>query len=349
MKLHRDMSLSAQTAFSGLDEAARSADLTRSIASLPGGFAKKTVAGHIYWYYQVKTGDGSLNQSYVGPDDEFTRRLITSHGDPTAKLSHQHLVRLTKAAIELGCAAIPLKHARVIGRFADSGMFSAGGILVGTHAFLAYQNVFGVRWEAGAATLDLDFAHAGRNVSLALPENLRMDTPAVIDSLEMGFVPNNSRTSYKKADEPDFDIDFLTSRGRTRDAPVLIPRFNLTLQPLRFMELSLQDPMRCTLISRSGPIVVNLPRPERYALHKLLVFGERVQAQRVKAIKDLAQSAALLDYLLENDAAALAQIWLDIQARGPGWRKRIDHGVKALETSYSALHFTNRMEQILAP
>ena len=47
------------------------------------------------------------------------------------------------------------------------------------------------------------------------------------------------------------------------------------MQPLRFMELSLQDPMRATLIARSGQIVVNLPRPERYALHKLLVSGER--------------------------------------------------------------------------
>jgi hypothetical protein len=348
MKLHKEMSLSAQTAYAGLDEAARSADLTRSIASLPGGFARKAVAGRIYWYYQVKTGDGSLSQSYVGPDDDSTRALIARHGDPTGKLSHQHLVRLNKAAIELGCADIPLKHARVIRRFADGGMFSAGGILVGTHAFLAYQNLFGLRWEGGAATLDLDFAHAGRNVSLALPENLRMDTPAVIDSLEMGFIPNNSRTSYKKADEPDFDIDFLTSRGRTGDTPVLIPRFNLKLQPLRFMELSLQDPMRCTLLSRSGPVVVNLPRPERYALHKLLVFGERVQAQRVKAIKDLAQSAALVDYLLEYDAAALAQIWLDIQARGPGWRQRIAHGFKALETSYSSFHFEDRMLRLLA-
>ena len=348
MKLHKEMSLSAQTAYAGLDEAARSADLTRSIASLPGGFAKKTVAGRVYWYYQVKTGDGSLSQSYVGPDDDSTRALIARHGDPAGKLSHQHLVRLNKAAIELGCADIPLKHARVIQRFADNGMFSAGGILVGTHAFLAYQNLLGLRWEAGAATLDLDFAHAGRNVSLALPENLRMDTPAVIDSLEMGFIPNNSRTSYKKADEPDFDIDFLTSRGRTGDMPVLIPRFNLKLQPLRFMELSLQDPMRCTLLSRSGPVVVNLPRPERYALHKLLVFGERVQAQRVKAMKDLAQSAALVDYLLEYDAAALAQIWLDIQARGPGWRQRMAHGFKALETSYSSLHFKDRMRRLLA-
>jgi len=85
-------------------------------------------------------------------------------------------VRLTRAAIELGGVEIPFKNAKVISRLADSCLFAASGILVGTHAFLAYQNLFGVAWKSGAATLDPDFAHAGRNLSLALPENLTIDS-----------------------------------------------------------------------------------------------------------------------------------------------------------------------------
>jgi hypothetical protein len=345
MSLHHELSLAAQTAFAGLDAAARQADLNRSIADLPGGFAKKVVAGRTYWYYQVKNPDGQLRQSYVGPDDAPTQALIERHGDPAQKLAQQQLVRMARAAMELGCADIPPKHARVIERLADSGLFSAGGILVGTHAFLAYQNVFGVRWSAGAATLDLDFAHAGRNVSLALPENLKLDTNAAIDSLQMGFIPNQAQTSFRKADEPDFDLDFLTSRGRTGDKPVTLARLNLTMQPLRFMELSLQDPMRTTLLARSGPIVVNLPRPERYALHKLLVFGERAQAQRTKARKDIAQAAALLDYLLTHDTAQIATMWTDVNNRGPGWRKRLKEGFGAMNALYPACTFATRMAQ----
>ena len=345
MSLHHEFSLAAQTAFAGLDAAARQADLNRSIADLPGGFAKKIVAGRTYWYYQVKNPDGQLRQSYVGPDDAATQALIQRHGDPAQKLAQQQLVRMARAAMELGCADIPPKHARVIERLADSGLFSAGGILVGTHAFLAYQNVFGVRWSAGAATLDLDFAHAGRNVSLALPENLKLDTNAAIDSLQMGFIPNQAHTSFRKADEPDFDLDFLTSRGRTGDKPVTLARLNLTMQPLRFMELSLQDPMRTTLLARSGPIVVNLPRPERYALHKLLVFGERAQAQRTKARKDIAQAAALLDYLLTHDTAQIATMWTDVNNRGPGWRKRLKEGFGAMNALYPACTFATRMAQ----
>ncbi len=341
--LYKELSLAAQTAFAGLDVAARQADLVRSVADVPGGFAKKKVAGREYWYHQIKTPGGKLLQSYVGPDDGPTRELLERHADPVPKQAKHHLLQLTRSALALGCADIPAKHARVIGRLADSGLFSAGGLLVGTHAFLAYQNIFGVAWVGGAATLDLDFAHAGRNVSLALPENLKMDAHAAIDSLKMGFVPNHSKTSFKKSDEPDFDLDFLTSMGRTESAPVRIERLGLTMQPLRFMELSLEDPMRSTLLARSGPMVVNLPRPHRYALHKLLVYGERPQEQRTKANKDLIQAATLMDYLLTHDPTEIGSLWAHVNARGPGWHRRLSEGFKAMVRTHPACEFEARM------
>jgi hypothetical protein len=334
---YQELTLAAQTAYAGLDSAARQWDLGRGVSDVPGGFAKKKVAGQTYWYHQMKDANGKVRQTYVGPDDASTQSLVASHGDPQKLLAHAHLVRLAKSAIALGCADIPTKHARVIERLSDASLFSAGGILVGTHAFLAYQNIFGVRWEAGAATLDLDFAHAGRNLSLALPSNLKVDTPQAIESLQMGFIPNAAKTSYRKVDEPDFDLDFLTSRGRTGDAHVYIKNLNLTLQPLRFMELSLEDPMRATLVARNGPIVVNIPRPERYALHKMMIAGERPQAQRVKAKKDMLQAAALLAYLLENDLDALRGQWQNIHARGATWRKTLLSGAVALEKIFTEI------------
>jgi hypothetical protein len=36
----------------------------------------------------------------------------------------------------------------------------------------ALGNLLGVRWLHGTATLDVDFAHAGRNLSVALPADL---------------------------------------------------------------------------------------------------------------------------------------------------------------------------------
>ena len=344
MALYTDLSLAAQASYAGLDIAAKDAEIRRSIANLPGGFTSKPVKGKGYWYYQIKSPGGAPQQIFVGPDDAPTRALILRHSAENAKESLQ---KLTRAALELGCADIPLKHGRVIGRLLDHGFFKAGGLLVGTHAFLAYQNMFGVRWDAGAFTVDPYCAHAGKNLSLAIASNIQMDAVKAIDSLEMGFIPVMSKTTFKKPDEPDFDLDFLTTYGRSGDKPVYLPALNLTLQPLKFMELSLEDPMKATLLLRNGPLVVNIPRPQRFALHKLIVHGERPREQRVKANKDLVQAACLLDYLMENDADLVKESWHDVLSRGPGWNSRLKKGWDALVGSFPEQEFAQRLEVAL--
>lgn len=344
MKLFKEMSAGAQAAFAGLDVAARDAEMRRGISGLPGGFAKKSDKGRAYWYFQQKQPDGRVQQVFVGPDDDRTRALIGRHGAPDAADAQAALKRLARAAIELGCTDIPLKHGRVIARLLDHGFFKAGGLIVGTHAFLAYQNMFGIRWDAGAFTVDLDFAHAGKNVSLAIAANVEVDAARAIESLEMGFIPVMSGTTYKKPDEPDFDLDFLTTYGRRGAAPLFVPALNLSMQPLKFMEYSLEAPMKATLLYRNGPLVVNLPRPERYVWHKLIVYGERPREMRAKANKDLVQAACLLDYLLENDADLVRESWDDAFHRGPGWSQRLREGWADLNTKFEAQGFAARLQ-----
>lgn len=343
---HQELSTAAQSAFAGLDVAAKQMALDRSVAQLPGGFAKKTIRGRAYWYHQVKSPDQKPVQTYIGPDDEETRALMAAHSAPANASNQQasrHMTQLTRAALEYGCSDIPNKHAKVITRLADHGFFRAGGILVGTHAFLAYQNQWGLRWQAGGMTLDLDFAHAGKNISIALPSNLTINTRSAIESLQMGFMPIQSQTTYKKSDEPDFDLDFLTSMGRDTDAPVHIAALNVTLQPLRFMELSIEAPMCATLLSRSGPVVVNVPRPERFALHKLIVYMERRLDARLKANKDLAQAGSVIHYLLDNEPDLLLAQWQDVISRGAGWQSRLEAGFAALDARYPAMKFGQRL------
>lgn len=343
---YQELSTTAQSAFAGLDVAAKQMELDRSVAQLPGGFAKKTIHGRAYWYYQVKSPDQRPIQTYIGPDDEETRAVMAARAEPSSAGTQQrgrHMTQLARAAMEYGCSDIPNKHAKVITRLADHGFFRAGGILVGTHAFLAYQNQWGLRWQAGGMTLDLDFAHAGKNISIALPSNLTIETRSAIESLQMGFMPIQSQTTYKKSDEPDFDLEFLTSMGRNLDKPVHIDALNVTLQPLRFMELSIEAPMRATLLSRSGPVVVNVPRPERFALHKLIVHMERRQDARLKANKDLAQAGSVIHYLLDNDPDLLRAQWQDVISRGAGWQSRLQAGFGALDQRYPEMKFGQRL------
>lgn len=341
--LYQPLPASAQAAFSGLDVATRQRELERCVADLPGGFTTKTVKGRTYWYYQLKNPAGSVTQIYLGPDEPPIRELIAAHGDGQRHAGVQAIRSMARAAIEYGCTPIPAAHGRVIDRLSDYGFFRAGGMLVGTHAFIAYQNHFGVRWVGGAMTLDLDFAHAGKNLSIAMQSDVRVDTRGALESLQMGFIPVVSQTTYKKPDEPDFDIDFLTSMGRRGDAPVHIPALNVTLQPLRFMELSMESPLPASLLLRSGSIAVNVPRPERYALHKLIVSQLRPMEMRHKASKDIAQAAHLLDYLLTEDADLVAEIWNDVVARGKSWESKLKGGLASLCRAFPDQGFDQRL------
>ncbi len=326
------MSAAAQTAFANLQAPALQADLHRSITTLPGGFSTKTSRDRLYWYYQYKV-EGKLVQVYVGPDgDPAVQELLERQKapEPDQAGAAAHLRRLTRAAIELGCVTMPPAHTKVLKRLSDHRFFRAGGILIGTHAFLAYQNMLGAHWSAGTTTMDIDFAHPGKNIAIALPNDLRMDTHKAIDSLQMGFLPNASNTTYTKADEKDFQIDFVTSQGRI-DAPQHIESLNVTLQPLKFMEFSMEDIQQTSVLSPDGPIVVNCPAPERFGLHKLLVAGERTGEFTLKANKDIDQAHCLIACLIESRPGALADACADLVSRGNGWRTRFTEGLATLK------------------
>jgi hypothetical protein len=334
-----DLPLSAQTAYAQLFDATLAAEHARSVADLSGSFNVKTIRGRKYWYYQYYEPSGKLRQVYVGPDGESVQRLMQQRAQPSAAAA---LPSFARAALALGCRDIPVRQFRVIDRLADYGFFRAGGVLVGTHAFLAYGNMLGVRWRDQERTLDIDFAHAGKAVALALPSDIEVRTHDAIESLQMGFLPvtgldAKSGATYLIPDEPEFRLDFLTPRHRGGDAPFVHPKLNVTLQPLRFMEYSLEDVEQAALFCHSGATLVNVPSPARFALHKLLVYGERSGSFRAKSAKDLAQAAHLLAYLGEHRPAELAQAQKDLLSRGRGWVGRFRQGRAAVLKRYPEL------------
>ncbi len=157
--------------------------------------------------------------------------------------------------------------------------------------------------------------------------------------MEDGFLPlvqyrGQAGASYRKKDEPEFQIDFLTPKTGRSDDPIQIEHLDVALQPLRFMEFSLEGIEQATLFDPTGRcVVVSLPAPARYAVHKLLVIGERSGAYRAKIAKDVAQAASLIEYFASTDLDPLLAAWQDARERGPGWRKRADEGLRALRTA----------------
>jgi hypothetical protein len=336
---YSELSLAAQTAYAQLFDAALTADHLRSVADLNGSFNAKTVKGRRYWYYQCTQPSGALTQHYVGPDSAPVRELIERARQPSSQAALEPLVRAAQA---LGCAPVLPRHAKVLQRLAEYGLFRAGGVLVGTHAFIAYGNMLGVRWGRPDLTQDIDFAHAGRSLSLALPGTLQVRTADAIESLGMGFLPitqlaGKAGATFLNPREPEFRLDFLTTRHRGGNASFFHPQLNVALQPLPFMEFSLEQVEQAVVFARDVAVLVNVPEPARFALHKLIVYGERTAAFRTKASKDLSQAGSLLAYLWEQRRSSVEEALDDLRSRGKGWTSRLAIGSRALLKSHEGL------------
>lgn len=331
---YTEQPVATSTAYAQLHTAALGIEFDRDVSHLNGSFGTKTVKGSLQWYFSFRDIDQRVRQLYIGPDTEAVRQLV--HTARTAE-PRARLRALARSASVLGCLPAQRKHLSVILRLSEYGFFRAGGVLVGTHAFLSYANQLGVRWSGAEQTTDVDFAHAGRNISIALPATLKAQPHTALTTMEEGFLPlvqyrGSAGASYRHRDEPEFQIDFLTPKTADSDDPIRIEHLDVALQPLRFMEFSLEAVEQATLFDATGrAVVVSLPAPERYAVHKLLVVGERTGAFRAKVSKDLAQAAALIEYFRDNDPEALQDAWADALARGPGWKKRALEGLRALQ------------------
>ncbi len=318
------------------------ADATmRSANSLPGSFAKKTIKGRDYWYYQFTDIDNRLKQVYVGPETERVRELIESHN---RKTDDTHLKESIAAAIKAGYATTPAKQFKIISRLADYGFFAAGGVLAGTHAFVAIGNLLGVDWADGASTQDVDFAHAGKSIAIALPSTLNINLVDAIESLEMGFVPMTAFNggqggSYVNPETKEERIDFLTTVTGLSTQPVFIKEIGIAMQPLKFMELSLGRVGRSAVLSAtgSGAVAINVPDPAIFAVHKLIVAAERGSANP-KSAKDVMQAASIISFYLDNDQKAIQEAWRETIERGTGWKKRMNEGQARMEAMYPNLH-----------
>lgn len=340
-----DLSPSAQTAYAQLVDHAMMANMHRNVADLTGTFARKTVAGKEYWYFQYRElreldDKSKIKQIYLGPRSERLDRLIEAKQEANAATAKSptptQLEMQAGAAVALGNFAIVPQQLKVLKRLDEYGYFRAGGVLVGTHAFACYGNMFGVAWGNFQLTHDIDFAYGGRNLLIALPSDLRINVHDAITSLEMGFLPSSKLDgtaggTYVVPESPDFRLDFLTTCGREQTELVHFPNLNLAMVPLKFMEFSLQDLQQTVVMSKNGAVLVNIPNPARYALHKLIIAGERGGNFVTKIRKDLWQAAALLTYLVDHAPRSLGEAWVDLMSRGKGWRTRFEAGLQSMQ------------------
>lgn len=336
--------LELQTLYAELLEQLEVFEAGRALGDAPGSFVTKSIKGADYFYFQYVDATGSKKQAYLGrrSDDleEFVRRATLSRENRAGDASSiQRLASLLRAG---GMMATDIASARVLRGLADAGVFRLGAVLVGTHAFVAIGNSLGLRWaNAMLRTQDLDVA-SPRRMALSVPQELaevaqpraRANVPQALASLEMGFLPvpgldpRSPSTSFKVRAQ-GLRVDLLTPSPRAQDRPVLLPQLGAAAQPLKFLDYVMEGAFRAAVFDGGG-VLVSVPDPARYAVHKLIVAGERGVAGSAKRTKDLWQAQQLLDVLMEDRPGDLSFALEAIRERGRGWGQRVRAQAAAL-------------------
>lgn len=334
--------LQTRTLYSELLEQMQLLDASRTINSLKGSFTIKNIGEESYVYFQHYTPGGKLTQTYIGKRDSNTERLVQEHADGKSDFAEmrENIRRLgTQVAAGLKIRTDRVM-ARVIRSLADAGVFRNGGVLVGTHAFQATAVMLGVSWNADTmATSDVDVA-AEKNVSIAIPQ-VDSDIPATLESLQMGFFPV-PRLSHKEPSttfavrKSRMRLDILTPSIGGSESPVFIKRFNCAAMPLNYLGYLIEAFIPAVLPD-TEPVLVNIPQPARYAMHKLIVSQVRDISTDAKRAKDLYQAFQMLSLLKEEHPFDLKPAWNDLVSRGPSWKKNAEKGLLEMERRYGKL------------
>lgn len=199
---------------------------------------------------------------------------------------------------------------QVLRRLHSAGVLD-GMVVAGSWCVLFYQAYFDSEdFTPTLRTRDLDFA-----VPVPTRFSRKTDVAELLDDL--GFVLDfRGEEGHMRLMHPDLILEFLVpERGRGSSGAFDIPELGVNAQPLRFLDLSLNDTV--TVDFRGIP--VRLPHPVRFALQKLLVSRRR--DDREKGAKDRTQAVMVLDAIrAAGDAALVSEVYSSLPAK---WRRAI--------------------------
>ena len=290
-----------QTAFSDLKRQAREQPFL--FVGSAGTVSERTVNGRAFYYRQHYDALGKKTQDYVGAVDDPA--VIARVADVRAQITTANgLLRDARPLVREGYVAAEPRTSAILAALANHAFFSAGGVLVGSHAYGALLNDLGAR--AGAhATEDLDVARA---IKLALPKNVGFASMLADSKIELLPVRSLDRksqpTSYKPMGHDRLRVDLLVPTAGSNIKTLPVPELSAHALALPFLGYLLEDPEAAVVIGREALVPVNVPRPEAFAFHKMLV-SELRRKDSDKREKDLAQAAVLFAVLAERAPASL--------------------------------------------
>lgn len=323
----------AHTAYHGLLRSL----LDDTISDIRGTPTRVERNGKVYWYDTYRVGS-DVKKRYIGEDSDEVGARLENHNALKAQAEERRrsrirLVRLLRAEGFLGLDAAT---GSLLAAMASAGVFRLGGTIVGTHAFRLYEGELGVRFDldTAAQTDDIDIASFSR-LSLALEDLAAPPLEEVFR--DFAFTPQPSleagRTWRWKQTRGNTLVEFLTPSFEADEGLRELPALGVDAQALHHLNYLIAAPIRAAVTYRGG-VLVQIPQPERFAIHKLIVANRRrTGGDALKSEKDRRQAAFLIEVLAQDRPDELRDAYEDAMSRGPRWRERIEKSLGRMAES----------------
>lgn len=324
---------SLQTTYANLLQA----HLNQPSFDFDGAPFKLEKRGKLYWYVNQRgLGASPPRQRYLGPDTDEMRQRIDAMRDERADRDtvREACTRMVAQLRAGGMPGMDRQTGTALRALVRSGVFRLGGTLVGTQAFRHYDLELGVVLSGNdptdqrlRETQDLDIASFER-LSKTVDDATDPDLAQALTDL--GFKPKNrleskKPTSWRHA-QSVYDIDFLTPCFDDDLKPVHLASLNVWAQGLHYLDFLIKDPMPAVSIYMEG-LLVQVPRPERFAVHKLIVSQKRAAGSGAKARKDVQQARAIIWAMAEDRSLELKAAIAEADSMGGKWREALDQAL----------------------
>lgn len=288
----------------------------------------KTIGGKEYWYDHYRIGDQTVDR-YIGENtleisERLSRHAVLAEAARSAAAERARLMRVLRAE---GFLMPDLGTGQILAAMARVGVFRLGGTLVGTQAFRAYEGELGLRigFERAAMTDDIDIASFER-LSLVLEDRVDPPLDQTLSQLRFDPVPSldGGRVWRWRQTGRQTLVEFLTPSFDETEGLRPLRALGVDAQSLHYLNYLIADPIRVPVLYRGG-VLVQVPRPERFAIHKLIVADRRRDGpDSLKSRKDRAQAAFLIEALAAERPFDLAEALSIARNSGPAWRRRLD-------------------------
>lgn len=309
-------------------------------SGLIGSVEERRRNGRVYLYDKFRLGT-EMKSRYLGEGTPELRGRLARAAELKAAAGERRkqMSRLARTLRAEGFIGTDRETGSLLLAFSRVGVFRLGGTLVGTAAYGLYQGELGVRMgsEELAQTGDIDLASFHR-LSLALDDRVEETPGELLEALKFDPVPGiHDRQVWRwRQSHGEAMVEFLTPAFGDEQIRHL-PALGVSAQALNYLNFLIADPIHAVALYRSG-VLVQIPRPERFAVHKLIVADRRRdRPDQSKAQKDRGQAAFLVAVLAEDRPDDLAEAFKDALSRGPRWRQRIEASLSRMPDTAAIL------------